>query len=137
LDVEVTPGSRFEVVTPAAIAGVQGTRFKVIVTVEGELYCVKVEVKEGVVVLKDRWADGVGRVLRAHDQSEVKCNRHFIWTRLQKGWDKRRIRLTDDHLYESNGKDKDKDENASPFDVVPVVPDASETTDGQVPDLTP
>ena len=36
VDAEVTPGSRFEVVTPAAIAGVAGTQFKVTADQDGK-----------------------------------------------------------------------------------------------------
>jgi len=36
VDAEVTPGSRFEVVTPAAIAGVAGTQFKVTTDQDGK-----------------------------------------------------------------------------------------------------
>jgi len=102
LDVEVTPGSRFEVVTPAAIAGVQGTRFKVIATVEGALYCVKVDVEEGVVVVKDRWSQDPGEVLNPTQSRKVTQPRQAIWEKLRKQWAKRRKHLLDDYLYEAN-----------------------------------
>ena len=97
---EVTPGSRFEVVTPAAIAGVQGTRFQVIATVEGHLYCVKVVVAEGSVVVKNRWQPDAGEALEAGEAKDVKLHRRKIWERLRKRWLKRRKRFLDDYLYE-------------------------------------
>ena len=100
LYVEVTPGSRFEVVTPAAIAGVQGTRFQVIATVEGHLYCVKVVVAEGSVVVKNRWQPDAGEALEAGEAKDVKLHRRKIWERLRKRWLKRRKRFLDDYLYE-------------------------------------
>ncbi len=61
VDCSVTPGSKFEVVTPAAIAGVQGTKFLVTVcdrTTSTNTYLPElatyVQVSEGVVLLRDR-----------------------------------------------------------------------------------
>ncbi|MBM3501240.1 MAG: FecR domain-containing protein, partial [Armatimonadetes bacterium] len=56
---EVTPGSRFEVVTPASIAGVEGTKFDVITGWEYDvagnvLYSTEVRVYEGKVRVIDR-----------------------------------------------------------------------------------
>jgi len=100
LDIQVTPGSRFEVVTPAAIAGVQGTRFQVTVTVEGELYCVRVDVTEGQVTVADRWGQEKPEVLVPGKVKEVEHFRGRIWDKLRKRWEKRRKHLTDDYLYE-------------------------------------
>ncbi len=47
IDFEVTPPSRFEVVTPSTIAGVQGTRFTVSVTSGIDEYITEVEVQKG------------------------------------------------------------------------------------------
>ena len=56
--VEVTPGWKFEVVTPAAIAGVEGTEFTVKVISDTET---EVEVEEGLVRVTER--TGKGNVL--------------------------------------------------------------------------
>jgi prepilin-type N-terminal cleavage/methylation domain-containing protein len=59
LDCEVTPGSKFEVVTPAAIAGVQGTKFSVwVYRTAGYRDATMVRVTQGAVVLKDRVSGG-------------------------------------------------------------------------------
>jgi len=60
LDCNVTPGAMFEVVTPAAIAGVQGTKFTVSVSESQDSYdqpgaaMTQVAVREGTVWLQDR-----------------------------------------------------------------------------------
>lgn len=101
LDVEVTPGSRFEVVTPAAIAGVQGTRFQIIATVEGELYCVNVSVQEGAVRVSNRWQSEPAESLTPGKAKKVQVHRGKVRKRLAKRWRERRRRLLDDYLYES------------------------------------
>jgi len=54
IDAGVTPGSRFEIITPAAIAGVRGTHFQVqTLTVDGT-YRTKVEVFDGTVKVLSR-----------------------------------------------------------------------------------
>lgn len=103
LDVEVTPGSRFEVVTPAAIAGVKGTRFQVTVTVEGDVYAVKVDVTEGTVVVQDRWSGEPGEAVKQGESNEVKHNRRKIRNKLWRRWLRRRRRLEDDYVYEADG----------------------------------
>ena len=105
LDIEVTPGSRFEVITPAAIAGVQGTRFQVIATIEGELYCVKVSVTEGEVEVKNRWVANAGELLKAGKSKKVNEHRAKIHKKLRKRWRKRRKHLADDYLYETDNSD--------------------------------
>jgi len=107
LDVEVTPGSRFEVVTPAAIAGVQGTRFHVQVALDGGLYCVNVSVAEGKVLVKDRWADGLGEQVVAGKAKKVKKNRKEVNKKLLKKWKKRRKHLADDKLYSPDSSTTD------------------------------
>ncbi len=49
VDVSVQSGSRFEVVTPSTIAGVQGTRFGVNVSTDNNYYTTTIDVQEGVV----------------------------------------------------------------------------------------
>jgi len=63
LHCEVTPGSRFEVVTPASIAGVEGTKFDVITSREYDvagnvLYVTDVVVYEGKVKVTNRVGGG-------------------------------------------------------------------------------
>jgi prepilin-type N-terminal cleavage/methylation domain-containing protein len=101
LDIEVTPGSRFEVVTPAAIAGVQGTRFKVTTYIEGDEFCVDVEVSEGKVEVKSRWEPEPPKIVEPGMCSRKKLHRGKIFKLLRKRWLKRRIWLQDDWLYES------------------------------------
>jgi len=60
---EVTPGSRFEVVTPASIAGVEGTKFDVTTSWEYDAvgnvkYTTDVQVHEGKVKVTDRAGHG-------------------------------------------------------------------------------
>ena len=105
LDVEVTPGSRFEVVTPAAIAGVQGTRFQVIATIEGDLYCVKIDVTEGEVLVKNRWIADAGELLKAGNSKKLQQSRSNIYQKLQRGWLNRRRHFSDDYLYETASND--------------------------------
>ena len=100
LDVEVTPGSRFEVVTPAAIAGVQGTRFQVTVTVEGALYCVRVDVTEGEVMVADLWRPCKPIALAAGLAKKVTLARAELARNMPKKWGLRRNQLADDCLYE-------------------------------------
>ena len=100
LDVQVTPGSRFEVVTPAAIAGVQGTRFRVAASIEDALYRVTVTVMQGTVWLRHRWNREEARVLSAHEERTIDYPRRLISARLPLSWDARRIVLADDHLYD-------------------------------------
>ncbi|MFW6161225.1 MAG: prepilin-type N-terminal cleavage/methylation domain-containing protein [Planctomycetota bacterium] len=101
LDIEVTPGSRFEVVTPSAIAGVQGTRFQVVATVEGALYCVEVSVQEGKVRMASRWRGEPAELLTPGKARKIGTHRRKIRKRLAKRWRHRRKRLADDYLYES------------------------------------
>ena len=54
LDVNVTPGSKFEVATPVSVAAVRGTRFTVSVGYEGGQLCTWVSVYEGEVVVEAR-----------------------------------------------------------------------------------
>ncbi|HEX67652.1 MAG TPA: hypothetical protein ENG13_01125 [bacterium] len=49
VNVEVLSGSRFEVVTPTTITGVQGTEFRVRVSFEHNLYITSISVEEGTV----------------------------------------------------------------------------------------
>ena len=100
LDVEVTPGSRFEVITPAAIAGVQGTRFQVIATIEGHRYCIEVVVIEGKVLVKNQFTHDAGELLTAGESKKTEQDRAKIQKKLLKQWKKRRKHLDDDYLYE-------------------------------------
>lgn len=54
IDYEVNRGSKFEVITPAAIAGVQGTHFEVKTNISEDSWETEVEVAEGVVEVVDR-----------------------------------------------------------------------------------
>ena len=60
IDVQVNPGSKFEVVTPSAIIGVRGTQFTV-VTSDGSAtgYQTDVSFTDGIVVVTDRETGGV------------------------------------------------------------------------------
>jgi len=101
LDIEVTPGSRFEVVTPAAIAGVQGTRFLLTVTIDGDYQLVEVDVKEGKVEMTNRWQQGkTSEVLVAGEKKEEQVHRGKMAKLLKKWWDKRRKHLDDDWRYD-------------------------------------
>ena len=113
LDVEVTPGSRFEVVTPAAIAGVQGTRFQVTVTVEGDLYWTRITVEEGAVEVSDRWKEGAGEVLTAGESKEIKKERKTVNKWLKWWWQWRRKHLADDGLYAPGDTDPQLDPHTS------------------------
>ena len=57
IDCQVTPGSRFEVLTPAAIASVQGTRFVVQTALEGEINSTVVACQEGKVWVRGRGSE--------------------------------------------------------------------------------
>jgi len=106
LEVEVTPGSRFEVVTPSAIAGVQGTRFKVTTYIENEDYCVKVEVSEGKVGVKNRWEKLPPELIEPGKTKRIKLHRGRLARLLRRWWKWRRKHLPDDWLYDpdlSNG----------------------------------
>mgnify|MGYP001594857888 CR=1 FL=1 len=54
VEVQVTPGSKFEVVTPAAIAGVEGTEFSVSVSEDALQYVSDVSVDSGIVTVTAR-----------------------------------------------------------------------------------
>jgi hypothetical protein len=56
IDVQVTSGSKFEVVTPSAIVGVRGTEFTVQTSANGAVAGYKTDVilTSGIVVVKDR-----------------------------------------------------------------------------------
>lgn len=54
VEVQVTPGSKFEVITPAAIAGVEGTEFDVSVTEDASQYISDVSVDSGIVTVTTR-----------------------------------------------------------------------------------
>ncbi|MBI2447542.1 MAG: FecR domain-containing protein, partial [Candidatus Omnitrophica bacterium] len=54
VEVQVTPGSKFEVVTPATIAGVEGTEFTVTVTEDASQYISDVSVSSGIVTVTTR-----------------------------------------------------------------------------------
>lgn len=54
VEVHVTPGSKFEVITPAAIAGVEGTEFNVSVTEDASQYVSDVSVDSGIVTVTTR-----------------------------------------------------------------------------------
>ena len=54
VEVQVTPGSKFEVVTPAAIAGVEGTEFTVKVEEDASQYVADVSVDSGIVTVTTR-----------------------------------------------------------------------------------
>jgi len=56
IDVEVTSGSKFEIVTPSAIVGVRGTQFTVTTTNLG--FTTEVSLSEGTVVLQNRDTGG-------------------------------------------------------------------------------
>jgi hypothetical protein len=100
VDVQVTPGSRFEVVTPAVIAGVQGTRFRVTTSINNDKYCVNVEVIEGEVAVQNCWVAELPQVLSPGESRRVEMGRKKVVERLPRGWTVRRIHLTDDIQYE-------------------------------------
>lgn len=76
LNVRVTDGSKFEIITPAAIAGVQGTRFKLYTQPLPGEYKTKVEVTEGVVEMRGRsgqvYTLGVGDG-QTIEEDDAKC----------------------------------------------------------------
>lgn len=68
VEVEVAPGWKFEVVTPAAIAGVEGTEFEIEVISADET---EIEVESGTVKVTER--TGMGQViLEAGEEAEVR-----------------------------------------------------------------
>jgi len=100
LDLEVTPGSRFEVVTPSAIAGVQGTRFKVTTYIENDEYCVKVEVNEGKVEVKNRWKKQPPQIVTPGKKEWIRFHRGKIARLLRRRWRWRRKHLPDDWRFD-------------------------------------
>jgi len=96
LDIEVTPGSRFEVITPAAIAGVQGTRFKLNTFVQGDQYCVKVDVTEGTVSVQPLWDAAPAKPIEAGQTAQVSIPRVTVAKILIRKWLSRRVILADD-----------------------------------------
>ena len=68
IDVQVTGGSRFEVVTPSAIVGVRGTQFTVVTYDQG--YTVEVALTTGTVVVKNR-ATGETSTLATGGTTEI------------------------------------------------------------------
>ncbi|MFW6107118.1 MAG: FecR domain-containing protein [bacterium] len=102
LDIEVTPGSRFEVVTPGAIAGVQGTKFKVTTYVDGDDFCTKVEVTEGKVAVKPRWTEEKQRAVKPGQVKRNKLHRAKMCRVLRRLWDRRRVEFNDDWRYEGD-----------------------------------
>ncbi len=74
LEVSVTPGSKFEVASPAAVAAVRGTKFKVSVWEEdGDLHT-SVTVHEGEVVVTPR-LKGKPEVVKVGQSTHAKCNK--------------------------------------------------------------
>ena len=106
LGIRVTPGSRFEVVTPSAIAGVRGTRFTVTTYIDGDDYCARVNVSEGAVEVNGRWTSPRSTLLRRGDSRTVALHRARMSRCLRKEWLERRVVLSDDSLY-----DRDDDED--------------------------
>ena len=102
LDIQVTPGSRFEVVTPSAIAGVRGTRFTVTTYIVEHNYCVSVGVSEGAVEVRDRWKRNSKKKIRAGESRKVELDRGKMAKLLKSRWKKRRKHRVDDYLYEPN-----------------------------------
>jgi hypothetical protein len=68
IDVQVTDGSRFEVVTPSAIVGVRGTQFTVVTYDQG--YTVEVALTTGTVVVTNR-ATGETSTLATGGTTEI------------------------------------------------------------------
>jgi prepilin-type N-terminal cleavage/methylation domain-containing protein len=96
LDIEVTPGSRFEVVTPAAIAGVQGTRFRLTTALAGANYSVQLDVIEGEVTLQNLWVPELPKVVPASQSARVEVSRAEVAKKLPKRFQFRRRKLADD-----------------------------------------
>jgi prepilin-type N-terminal cleavage/methylation domain-containing protein len=101
LDLQVTPGSRFEVVTPAAIAGVQGTRFRMTMSVVNEQYSVTVAVTEGQVTVESRVAVEPSQVVSAGQTKQISIPREEVIKRFPRRWLSRRIRFADDSKFEA------------------------------------
>lgn len=68
IDVQVTSGSKFEVITPSAIVGVRGTRFLVETYNQG--YTTKVTIITGIVIVTDR-ATGQATTLTSDGITEI------------------------------------------------------------------
>ena len=85
----VTDGSRFEVITPAAIAGVQGTRFKVFVQRNGEKYRTTIQTLAGRVRVQDVCRGGVRKVLKQGQQAVRETLREVIDNEDHRFWDDR------------------------------------------------
>jgi len=100
LNIHVTPGSRFEVITPSAIAGVQGTRFLLTAYVDDDDYCVRVAVFEGRVVIKRRWRSAAEETVRAGDFCGVTLDRSIISRLFPVLWETRRVILPDDAQFD-------------------------------------
>ena len=74
IDVVVTPGSKFEIVTPSAIVGVRGTEFTVTTSNRG--FTTEVELTKGTIIMMDRttgesttlFSDGITPALDSVDQ---------------------------------------------------------------------
>jgi hypothetical protein len=82
IDVDVTTGSKFEIVTPSAVVGVRGTQFTVETSKGG--YTTKVTLTSGTVILMDRitgetttLTDGVGGITVA--SAVVNMHDHSHW----------------------------------------------------------
>ncbi len=82
IDVDVTTGSKFEIVTPSAVVGVRGTQFTVETSNGG--YTTKVTLTSGTVILMDRitgetttLTDGVGGITVA--SAAVNMHDHSHW----------------------------------------------------------
>jgi len=74
IDIHVTPGSRFEVVTPAAIAGVRGTHFRVVIRSDGEANVTLVEVYEGVVEIQPLHNTKASALMRGNEPTNAGVN---------------------------------------------------------------
>ena len=106
LRIQVTPGSRFEVVTPAAIAGVKGTRFMLTTTVEDKEHKTEVHVLEGAVYLKERWKDKKPKTIEPGKKKGMEAKRVEVIRRLPREWFTRRVILPDDQKYEDEAREK-------------------------------
>jgi len=75
VQVSVTPGSKFEVVTPAAIAGVEGTEFNVKVVEDALQYTTEVDVTSGIVTVRSRDKDSETTMLYPGQNKKVNKNK--------------------------------------------------------------